>query len=206
MSKTTNSTRYSRYKSYARETLYHVYNRGNGKQNIFLEDADYKFYLNRLERYLKKHKVSLICYILMPNHLHLVIKQETDVPIYKFISSLHTSYSMYFNKKYNHTGHLFQDRFKQVIIESDEQLLYLTRYIHQNPIKAGLTNSIDAYFWTSYHEFVGNIPQPLCEKNIIVELLTSNEHLFPKTYAEFCKIPTDLENEEMLKEIAIETL
>lgn len=205
MARTTSYSRYARYKSYAQGTIYHIYNRGNGKKDIFLEDADYKFYLNRLGIYLKKHTVSLLCYVLMPNHIHLVARQETPVPIHKFISSLHTSYSMYFNKKYNQTGHLFQDRFKQIIVESDEQFVHLTRYIHQNPLHAGLTKSLGSYFWSSYHEFLRNIPQPLCNKELIAGLLTKNNELFSTTYAKFCQSPLEEKDAELLDQLALET-
>src|SRR3989344_5601448 len=98
-----------KYKLSAPETYYHLYNRGNNKQKIFREDADYLFYLKRLKTALQKHKFELICYCLMPNHVHLIAKQSGEVPPAKFMSSLHTSYSMVFNKKYELVGHLFQD-------------------------------------------------------------------------------------------------
>src|SRR3989338_8715192 len=117
MSRITNQTRFARYKHYAKGVYYHIYNRGNGKQDIFRSKEDYLFYIKRLEQGIQKYNVELIAYVLMPNHVHLVARQKTDIPIHKFMSSLHTSYSMYFNKKYKLVGHLFQDRFKQVIVE-----------------------------------------------------------------------------------------
>ncbi len=205
MARTSNRSRYARYKQYAQGVIYHIYNRGNGKKDIFMEDADYKFYLNRLGMYVKKHNVSLLCYVLMPNHIHLVVKQETPIPIHKFISSIHTSYGMYFNKKHNQTGHLFQDRFKQVIVETDEQFIHLTRYIHQNPLHAGLTKSLDAYFWSSYHEFLRNIPQPLCNKELIAGLLTSKPELFSSSYEKFCNESLEEKDAVFLDQLALET-
>lgn len=204
MGKITNTTRYARYKFYSQGALYHIYNRGNGKQDIFREEADYQFYLNRLKKYLEKHDVSLICYALIPNHVHLVVKQETAIPIYKLISSLHTSYSIYFNKKYNHIGHLFQDRFKQVIIESDEQLLYLTKYVHLNPVEAELVKNPQEYAWSSYREYMGIDPSPLCKKEIIINLLDSKDGNFPKKYAEFCNSPFSDKEADTLEQLILE--
>lgn len=187
MSKTSQNSRFARYKSYAKDLYYHIYNRGNGKQNIFNSKEDYLFYIERLEKNVKKYDVDLICYVLMSNHIHMLVRQKTDVPIYKFISSLHTSYSMYFNKKYNHTGHLFQDRFKQVIVDSDEQLLYLTKYIHRNPIVARITSVLSDYPWSSYHEYIRTLPWMLCNKEIIRGLLGAHEETFALKYNSFCK-------------------
>lgn len=208
MARSTNNTRYSRYKTYAQGVIYHIYNRGNGQQNIFLEEADYNFYLNRLAKYLKKQNVSLICYVLMPNHVHLAVKQETSTPVFKLISSLHTSYSMYFNKKYKRVGHLFQDRFKQTIVESDEQLLYLTKYLHLNPVYAGFSKDPKGYLWSSYHEYIGPSPLPLCQREIIIGLIgeiDSQNSNFQKRYVEFCEADIPEDKQEFLEEIAMET-
>ncbi len=196
MARMTNNSRYSRFKSYAKDTYYHIYNRGNGKQNIFNTNDDYLFYIKRLDQNRKKYDVELICYALMPNHIHLLVKQKTDVPIHKFISSLHTSYSMYFNKKYQHVGHLFQDRFKQVIVYADEQLLYLTKYIHRNPIEAGMVVKLSDYPWSSFHEYMHVLPLPLCNKEIVRGILGTHEETFAHKYSEFCK--EESSNKEIL--------
>lgn len=208
MPRITNSKRYSRYKQYAKGTIYHIYNRGNGSQDIFREDNDYRFYLNKLKENLKKHNVLLICYVLMPNHIHLVVRQETEIPIYKFISSLHTSYSTYFNKKYRHLGHVFQDRFKQVIIDSDEQLIYLSKYIHLNPIKAKLAQEPWKYLWSSNSEYLGNDPLSMCSKEILINSLMTitgiEKEDFTREYALFCRDEINDKENALLEEITIE--
>ncbi len=205
MARTSDNTRYSRYKSYAKDTYYHIYNRGNGKQNIFHAKEDYLFYIDRLEKAIKKYDVELICYILMPNHVHLVARQKTDTPIHKFISSLHTSYSMYFNKKHQHVGHLFQDRFKQVIVQSDQQLLYLTKYIHRNPVEAGMSATPAEYPWSSYHEYTRILPWVLCNKDIIVGILGAHAETFSLRYSEFCKNGISDKEKPHIEELALET-
>lgn len=209
MARTTSHSRYSRYKQYFQGAIYHIYNHGNGQQDIFLEENDYRFYLKRLAENLKKHHVSLICYALMPNHLHLVAKQETEEPIHKFISSLHTSYSMYFNKKHHRTGHLFQDRFKQVLVDSDEQLIHLSRYLHLNPVQAGLAEKPWKYFWSSYQEVMGSNPLSLCNKDILVGsmigLTGMDKEDFTRKYAEFCLAELNNNDSLIVEQLVIET-
>src|SRR4030042_2931625 len=110
----------AKYKEASPGTYYHIYNRGNQRNIIFREADDYRIYLRRLSQAVKKYNFSMIAYCLMPNHVHLLIKQNSDDSPAKLISSLHTSYSMIFNKKYDSVGHLFQGRFKQRIIQEDE--------------------------------------------------------------------------------------
>ena len=129
-------------KNFYQDGHYHIYNRGNRKQDIFLEEADYIGYLERLRKYKKEYKVSVLCYCLMPNHIHLLLKQDSEIPLYKFLHPLHTSYSMYFNKKYNKVGHLFQGRFKQKEVDKDEYLLRLSSYINLNPLIGGLVKKM----------------------------------------------------------------
>lgn len=159
----------SKYKISYKGGYYHIYNRGNAKQNIFLEKADYVAYLKRLRKASKRYNVSIIFYCLMPNHIHLAVRQNSEIPIHKFISSLHTSYSMYFNKKYKRVGHLFQDRFKQKNIEKDEYLLYLSCYVHLNPWLDHLVEKPEDYQWSSYPDYIGIRSGTLCEKEVVLQ-------------------------------------
>lgn len=101
-------------------------------------------------------EITLLAYCLMPNHFHLLVKQRGANSIDKFMNSLSTRYTMYFNRKYERVGALYQDVYKAVLIESDEQLLYLTSYIHQNPL-ASQGDALRAYFSqpSSYPEYLG---------------------------------------------------
>jgi len=147
---------------------YHIYNRGNNKQDIFLDDSDYLFYLKRLRHAQETQKASIICYCLMPNHVHLLVRQDSETPIYRLISSIHTSYSMYFNRKYEKVGHLFQGRFKQKAIDKDEYLLQVSSYIHLNPLSAGLVEKLEDYQWSSYSDYIGLRAGTLCDKEVIM--------------------------------------
>ena len=155
---------------------FHIYNRGNRKQNIFIEEKDYLNYLKRLRDYKDKYNIAVICYCLMPNHFHLLIRQDSDLPIYRFMHALHTSYSMYFNKKYNKVGHMFQNRFKQKEISKDEYFSKVTSYIHFNPVKDGLVDRIEDYQWSSYPDYIGTREGTLCDKNVIFSDITPEEY------------------------------
>lgn len=158
-----------RYKQYYQGGYYHIFNRGVGKQNIFLDAQDYTQYLNRLRKYKQQRKATILCYCLMPNHIHLIARQNTEQPIYKFIQSLHTSYGIYFNKKYDRVGSLWQDRFKQTNIANNPYLIYLSCYIHLNPLLDKIVENLDNYLWSSYLDYVGARNGTLCEKEIILQ-------------------------------------
>lgn len=202
MPRTSNTSRFTRYKFYFPGAFYHIYNRGNRKEDIFFKDDDHRFYLKRLKNYLRKHGVKLLCYCLMPNHIHLLVKQEKEKPIFKFISSLHTSYAIYINKKYNRVGHLFQDRFKQVIIENEEQLLHLTRYIHINPVIDGLIDKPEDFDWSSYKEYIGRGGFSLCDQNLVRGLI--GEENFAKKYIDFTKGEIGKEDFDKIRDAVIE--
>ena len=155
---------------------YHIYNRGNHKQDIFLEKADYLGYLERLRKYKEKHKISIICYCLIPNHIHLLARQDGDSPLYKFMHSLHTSYSMYFNRKHDKVGHLFQNRFKQKEITNDEYLLQVSSYIHLNPLIGGLIEKLEDYQWSSYPDYIDLRYGTLCEKEMALSGISPEEY------------------------------
>lgn len=165
-------------KTYLENGYYHIYNRGVGKQDIFLDEQDYKVFLHYLKRYLTQppvspdqvrppwrsdlyDKINLIAYCLMPNHLHLMIKQFVNKAIIDFMRALSNSYVRYFNEKYERVGPLFQGRYKAVLIETDSYLLHLTRYIHLNPIELrevrppGRSDLVRSYPYSSYGDYLG---------------------------------------------------
>lgn len=146
-------------KIYLENSYYHVYNRGVSKSKIFLDDQDYDVFLHYLEKYLDPYsqhsfatEVKLLAYCLMPNHFHLFIYQSTRHGIIKFMRALSTSYVMYFNKRYDRSGTLFQGIYKAANIESEPYFLHLSRYIHLNP--KGLSDSWKEYPYSSYNAYL----------------------------------------------------
>lgn len=133
--------------------IYHVMLRGINRQIIFEEKDDKNRLLWTLEKYKEICKYELYGYCLMDNHVHLLIK-ECDASISEAIKRISSSYVFWYNTKYERCGHLFQDRFKSENIESSASFLTVLRYIHQNPVKAGLTRNVFESEWTSIHEYV----------------------------------------------------
>ncbi len=163
-------------KVYVADSYYHIYNRGVEKRTIFLDEQDYRVFLTYLKEALSpppdpeaKHidvtfkgstfkgvpklpknfhqKIDLLTFALMPNHFHLLVHQANHKDIKSFMQSIVTRYSGYFNKRYKRVGALFQGIYKAVLVESDEYLLHLSRYIHRNPLEAGkrLTEAHSSY-------------------------------------------------------------
>lgn len=166
--------------------VYHVFNRGINRQPTFTNKREYqraaesiRFYrfspalslskFLRLEnekqhdalQLLEKHEplVRIFCYCLMPNHFHLLVKQAVDKGIAKFLSNLQNSYTRYFNTKHERDGALFLDQFKAVRIETDDQLLHVSRYIHLNPYTGyvvGSFTNLEKYSWSSLQDYFKN--------------------------------------------------
>jgi len=123
--------------------------------------------------------VEIICYCLMPNHFHFLLKQTTDNGIREFVRKATDSYAKYFNILHDRTGPLFQGNFKAVRIENNNQLLHVSRYIHLNPVTAYLTEEPSEYRWSSYREYAENISR-ICSKDIVLSQFRS-----PRAYQRF---------------------
>lgn len=152
--------------------FYHVFNRGLNKQVIFTDEQDYSKFLTLLHnlRFIKKFDHTIYSYVLIPNHFHILI-QTRKTPISKIMSSLLTSYSMYFNKKNKRVGVLFQNRFKSKLCDRDSYFLGASRYIHLNPLKDGLVSYLSDYLWSSYQEIFGQSKFNIIDREAINQLI-----------------------------------
>lgn len=146
--------------------FYHVYNRGINKQDIFLSDSDYQFFLKKLKDLKNKCDHSIYCFCLMPNHFHISI-QTRKTSISKIMSSLITSYSMYFNRTHQHFGPVFQNRFKSILVENDSYFLKLSQYIYLNPVRGGLVSDPILYKYSSIGETLGREPRLILDGDIV---------------------------------------
>jgi len=130
----------------------HVYGRGNEKRQIFLDDKDRHVFLDRLVANLARWNMRCLAWALMPNHFHLLLKSESgELP--SFMRCLLTGFSIYFNERHKRVGHLFQNRYMSRVISKESYLREVTRYIHLNPLRAGLVGSLaelDNYPWTGH--------------------------------------------------------
>jgi putative transposase len=122
--------------------LHHIMVRGIEKTNIFRSDADRDHFLERLGNLLEDTKTTCYAWALIPNHFHLLL-QTGPVPISTVMRRLLTGYSLWYNRRYRRHGHVFQNRYKSILCQEDSYLLELVRYIHLNPIRAGIVKSLD---------------------------------------------------------------
>ena len=134
--------------------IYHIMLRGINQQQIFEDSEDYSKFLQVLKDCKAISEFEIYAYCLMGNHIHLLI-QETKEPIEQIMKRIATRFVYWYNIKYQRVGHLFQDRFKSEPVEDDSYFLTVLRYIHQNPIKAGICKKLQDYEYSSYNEFFG---------------------------------------------------
>ncbi len=134
---------------------YHIYNRGAGKGLIFFNNGNYEYLLKLVKRYYKKYGVTLIAYCLMPNHYHFLLRQDTEVPLSKFINVLFNAYVQAVNIQQGRKGTLFEGRFKHVVVDREEYLTHLCRYIHLNPVKANLVSKPEDWKYSNYQDWMG---------------------------------------------------
>lgn len=189
------------YKNFAKGSIYHLYNRGDNKEIIFRDEQDYRAFLFRLGlglgiekedlneceltkspksririSVLKPENFKLHAFCLMPNHIHLLIEQCGDESISKLISRVFTSFSKYINLKHKRIGHVFQDAFKAVSINTNPQLMLVSSYIHMNPVKDALVNKPEEYEWSSYNDFIVDRKNPLVHKQFLIEIFGSTKN------------------------------
>ena len=134
---------------------YHVIQRGTGKQILFEEESDYERYITKLVECKVDLDFEVCAYCLMNNHVHMLIHVDCLNTLSKLMLRLGRSYAGYYNVKYDHTGYVFQGRFYSDPIYDDQYLLACIRYIHNNPVKAGLGQR-DSYRWSSYNDYKGS--------------------------------------------------
>lgn len=181
------------------QQIYHVFNRGIASEPIFLTTRDYSRFLETIDFYrfsspplrfsffnrlsltkrdsflrnLKENGqklISIYAFCLMPNHFHFLVKELVDEGIKRFISNLQNSYAKYFNTKGKRQGSLFQEMFKAVLIETDEQFIHVARYTHLNPYSSFLTRTIsqlENYQWSSLSDYLGKVHFEFLDKDFL---------------------------------------
>lgn len=171
--------------------IYHLIVRGINRESIFREDEDRQRYLETLARISADSSAAVLGYCLMDNHVHLLLKEGTK-SISNLMHRLGASYAYYYNWKYERAGHVFQNRFKSENVEDDVYLKTVLRYIHQNPVKAGMTNKPEAYQWSSCKVYYGGkdyLPG-LCDTKFILSLFSENDKLAVNELRLFSEIET----------------
>lgn len=168
--------------------FYHVFSRGNDKRDIFLSDEDRELFLAALNEACLRFDVLIHSYCLMSNHIHFLL--ETKKPnLSKFMKYLMGVYTLRFNRTHKRAGHLFQGRYKAYLVDQDTYLLQLSRYIHLNPVKAGLTDLPESYPWSSLRLYISTDKSPqYLFKGLVLGQFKSKE-----AYLQFVKDGIDKE-------------
>lgn len=202
---------------FANGRYYHLFNRGVEKRDIFSLKEDYQHFLETLFYYqfgnpkpsLSTHKrfklvdfennqkiIEINTYCLMPNHFHLLVRQLDKNGVQDFARKVLNSYTKYFNTKNKRVGHLFQGAFKAVPVETDKQLLHLSRYIHLNPFVANLVNKPEEYQFSSLQEYFEDLANNLCSTEIILNQFRNKKDYqkFIRDYQHYAKELAEIKN------------
>lgn len=193
-----------RVDEFAPGEIYHIFNRGVEKRDIFLTHADRLRFMEllsycmpvkqpqsystakRFHREIEGTKegeglIDLLCYCLMKNHFHLLVRENIEGGITAYMKRVLIGYSKYFNVKRDRSGSLFIHPFKAVLIDSDDQLLHVSRYIHLNPYVAHMADTVSEYPWSSYQEYSEKSAQKICHQTVIKDFMDVQEY---KTFVE----------------------
>ncbi len=158
--------------------VYHIIIRGTSNQDLFFDKQDFQKFIEEIKNTKEKYKYKLYAYSLMNDHVHFILYDEMQ-NMSTAIQSLNVRYSTYYNKKYERTGHLYENRFKSKIVENVEYIRNLVRYIHKNPENAGL----EAYRWTSYKEYL--YKPKLINSDTVLKLFGDNKEEAIRNFKEF---------------------
>lgn len=164
--------------------VYHVIARGNEQRDVFRDDSDREFYLRRLAHYRDRFRFRLYAYCLMSNHVHLAL-ETGPVHLSRIVLALHGSYAQAFNQRHQRVGHLFQGRYKAFLVQKTSYLLALVRYIHENPVKAGLVSEPRLYRWSSDRFYQGAQGPDWLDTRGLFELLGADPGRAARRYRTF---------------------
>ena len=134
---------------------HHVIQRGNNRQIIFIDASDYERFLALLNEYSEREKVAIHSYVLMSNHVHVLVTPQTDTGVPLMMQAVGRRYVQYFNRRHQRSGTLWEGRYKSTVVDTDQYLLACMAYIDLNPVRAGLVSKASDYRWSSYSHYAG---------------------------------------------------
>ena len=182
--------------------LYHITARGNNRQAIFNDEMDYREYLQLLYEVTRRYAVNIHAFALMPNHVHLLLQPVQQENLSAALQVLNSTFAKYINRRYGRIGHLFQGRYHSSHVDREAYLLVVSRYIHNNPVRAGLAKDATQYPWSSARAFTGELDlgspldrliKRLVDTALTLSLLSEETCKKAVTYREFLKTVSDTE-------------
>jgi REP element-mobilizing transposase RayT len=163
--------------------IYHIYNRGAGRQSIFRQEDNYVFLLHLLKEILPGLQLTLLAYCLLPNHYHWLVRQDGETAASALPQQVFNRYVKSFNKAYNRSGTLFEDRFKAIPITADDYLHHICRYIHGNPVRHGLALAPASWPYSNYLEWIGKRAGSLVDHQFVRDHFGSPAHYAASVHA-----------------------
>lgn len=175
--------------------VYHVTARGNEQKKIYFDTTDYRKFLKYIAEAKKKYGILLHCYVLMSNHYHLII-ETPDANLSRAMHHINSAYTSYINRKRGRSGHLFQGRYKAIVVAKDSYLSELSRYIHLNPVRAGIAQRPEEYPYSSYKTYLGSGKDEQLTQGLILRLMSEKVLQARRRYREFVEsaIGTESDN------------
>ena len=175
--------------------LYHVMLRGNNRAEIFFDDKDRHLFEALLADLVRRYNCRVHAYVFMNNHIHLAIQIAT-VSLSVIMQSLSLRYTRWINKRYLRVGHVFQGRYRAILVDADSYLLELTRYIHLNPIRANMIEELENYRWSSYRVYVAKVNVEWVTTKPVLSLFSQSLNQAVQSYKGFC---SDLPDDGMIE-------
>jgi len=169
-----------------RDHVFHILTRGNNRQDVFRDEIDYKKYFEILARYKERYQFKLYHYVLMRNHVHLVLEpQKGGGDLAEIMKGINLCYAQHYKRRYDHIGHFWQDRFKSMVISKDKYLLACGSYVELNPVRAGIVKEPRDYRWCSYCAYAYGRKDFLLDEHPFYQELSGNELERRRRYREF---------------------
>lgn len=186
--------------------MYHIMFRGLNKQNIFSQDRDYIKFMDILKTVKNETEFQIYAYCMMPNHVHLFVQEAQKGDISAIMKRILSHYAGWYNFKYERTGHLFSNRYKSIPVEDDSYFLTLARYIHQNPVKANLSENMQNYKYSSYSDYL-NDGGGITDVDFLLDMFNKNRKEAVKQFVQFSDSECDekdFEDKLRIKDVAAE--
>ena len=177
---------------------YHLYNRGVNRQPIFFDQENWRFFMKRLHHYCRPNLIEIVAYCLMPNHYHLIAYLKDDNVGKKIMQPFTVSYTKAVNRQQDRVGPIFQGAFKAKLVDKDEYLLHLSRYIHLNPVFTGIVNHPESWTYSSYRDYVGLRNGTFSKHEIVLSQFPSRQ-----AYAEFTRAYSET-NREFIEHLMLD--
>ena len=174
---------------------HHVVQRGNNREEVFLSDEDKGVYLFLLKTYSEKWSSTILCYCLMPNHVHLLVRPSSEESLQKMMQGISLCYTQHVNRKYHRTGRLWESRYHSCTVDQEAYLWAVTRYIEQNPVRAAIAESPQDYRYSSAPAHFGLVYDPVLGEELFPEIQK-------RSYIEFMQSATSVAQMKEIRQSA----